>query len=304
MHVFIAGGSGAIGVPLTRALISGGHQVTASTRSAANAAMLKSLGANPAIVDALDADALRRAVVAAHPTHVVHQLTALPKGGPKSARDLEADQPAAHRRHPQPDRCRRRRWRQAHRRRILCADERSERPASRRGSGRGRSPFDGIADPRGERHGRHRRRGAALRPVLRSRRRIDSRDDGDGEATHAAGDPRRPQPPAVHSRGRCGERDGGGAGSRAGRLQLRHRGRRAGELQRDCPRRGRCGGRAEADRGTIVAAAARGAVHGEDRFHAPRPVQSESVRRDGVAPVVSGTCTTASRGSARTQLEP
>jgi len=31
---------------------------------------------------------LRRAVVAARPTHVVHELTALPKGGPKSARDL------------------------------------------------------------------------------------------------------------------------------------------------------------------------------------------------------------------------
>ena len=52
--------------------------------------MLRSLGAAPAIVDALDADALRRALVAAHPTHVIHQLTALPKGGPKSARDLIA----------------------------------------------------------------------------------------------------------------------------------------------------------------------------------------------------------------------
>jgi len=89
MHVFIAGGSGAIGVPLTRALIAAGHQVTASTRSAANAAMLKELGATPAIVDAFDAEALRSAVVAAHPTHVVHQLTALPKGGPKNARELE-----------------------------------------------------------------------------------------------------------------------------------------------------------------------------------------------------------------------
>ena len=90
MNAFIAGGSGAIGVPLVRALVAGGHQVTASTRSEANAAMLKHLGATPAIVDALDADALRRAVGAAHPTHVVHQLTALPKGGPKSAKDLEA----------------------------------------------------------------------------------------------------------------------------------------------------------------------------------------------------------------------
>jgi nucleoside-diphosphate-sugar epimerase len=90
MHVFIAGGTGAIGVPLTRALVAGGHQVTASTRSTAKAPMISKLGATPAIVDALDSDALRRAVVAAHPTHVVHQLTALPKGGAKNARDLEA----------------------------------------------------------------------------------------------------------------------------------------------------------------------------------------------------------------------
>jgi nucleoside-diphosphate-sugar epimerase len=88
MNVFVAGGSGAIGVPLVRALVAGGHQVTASTRSPANASMLRSLGATPAIVDALDADALTRAVVAAHPTHVIHQLTALPKGGPRSAKDL------------------------------------------------------------------------------------------------------------------------------------------------------------------------------------------------------------------------
>lgn len=90
MNVFIAGGSGAIGVPLIRALVAEGHQVTASTRSSANAPMLQRLGATPTIADALDAEALRRAVVAAHPTHVVHQLTALPKGGPKRARDLEA----------------------------------------------------------------------------------------------------------------------------------------------------------------------------------------------------------------------
>jgi nucleoside-diphosphate-sugar epimerase len=90
MNVFIAGGTGAIGVPLTRALIAQGHQVTASTRSASKAAMLQQLGATPAIVDALDAEALRRAVAAARPTHVVHELTALPKGGAKSARDLEA----------------------------------------------------------------------------------------------------------------------------------------------------------------------------------------------------------------------
>jgi nucleoside-diphosphate-sugar epimerase len=88
MNVFLAGGSGAIGVPLVRALVAGGHQVTALTRSAANAPRLRALGATPAVADALDAASLRRVVVAAHPTHVIHQLTALPKGGPRSARDL------------------------------------------------------------------------------------------------------------------------------------------------------------------------------------------------------------------------
>jgi len=90
MNVFIAGGSGAIGVPLIRQLVAAGHQVTALTRSQANAGRLRALGAAPAVADALDADALRRVVVAAHPTHVVHELTALPKGGAKGARDLEA----------------------------------------------------------------------------------------------------------------------------------------------------------------------------------------------------------------------
>lgn len=90
MRVFVAGGSGAIGVPLIRALVAGGHQVTALTRHAANAAPLRALGATPAIADALDAGALRRVVVEAQPTHVVHELTAIPKGGVRSARDLDA----------------------------------------------------------------------------------------------------------------------------------------------------------------------------------------------------------------------
>jgi nucleoside-diphosphate-sugar epimerase len=89
MTVFIAGGTGAIGVPLVRILTAAGHHVTALTRSAANAERLRQLGATPAVADALDADALRRVVVAARPTHVIHELTALPKGGAKTARDVE-----------------------------------------------------------------------------------------------------------------------------------------------------------------------------------------------------------------------
>lgn len=104
MRVFVAGASGAIGVPLVRQLVAAGHHVTALTRSIANAATLAQLGAATVVADALDAAALRRAVVDAQPTHVVHQLTALPKRGPRSARDL--DRPIAggkhlrHRRRP------------------------------------------------------------------------------------------------------------------------------------------------------------------------------------------------------------
>ena len=88
MRVFVAGGSGVIGVPLVRALVAGGHQVTALTRSAAKGDMIRSLRATPAVADALDADALARVVAEARPTHVVHQLTALPKEGARCASDL------------------------------------------------------------------------------------------------------------------------------------------------------------------------------------------------------------------------
>jgi nucleoside-diphosphate-sugar epimerase len=90
INVFIAGGSGAIGVPLTRALVRAGHQVTALTRSTSKQAELRALGATPAVADALNRDALIAAVESAHPTHVIHQLTALPKGGPRRPADLDA----------------------------------------------------------------------------------------------------------------------------------------------------------------------------------------------------------------------
>lgn len=90
MNVFVAGGSGAIGRPLVRALAVAGHKVTALTRSAGKRDELKALGAEVALADALDRESLIAAVEATHPTHVIHQLTALPKGGPRSATDLEA----------------------------------------------------------------------------------------------------------------------------------------------------------------------------------------------------------------------
>jgi nucleoside-diphosphate-sugar epimerase len=89
MNVFVAGGTGAIGIPLVRALVSAGHQVTALTRSPEKRERLHALGASVAVADALDRDALIAVVTAARPTHVIHQLTALPKGGPRSAHDIE-----------------------------------------------------------------------------------------------------------------------------------------------------------------------------------------------------------------------
>ncbi len=90
MKIFVAGGSGTIGVPLVRALVSAGHSVTAMTRSPEKQAELRALGATPALADAFDPDALRAAMQQARPEVVIHQLTALPKEGVKRASDIEA----------------------------------------------------------------------------------------------------------------------------------------------------------------------------------------------------------------------
>jgi nucleoside-diphosphate-sugar epimerase len=89
MRVFVAGASGTIGVPLVRALITAGHDVTAMTRTPSKLEALGALGATPVVADALDANAVANVVIAAGPDVVIHQLTALPKaGGIKRASDL------------------------------------------------------------------------------------------------------------------------------------------------------------------------------------------------------------------------
>ena len=90
MNVFVAGGSGTIGVPLVRGLRAAGHQVTALTRSVHKRDELRVSGLSVAVADALNRDGLIAAVREAHPTHVIHQLTALPKDAPRRARDLVA----------------------------------------------------------------------------------------------------------------------------------------------------------------------------------------------------------------------
>jgi nucleoside-diphosphate-sugar epimerase len=78
MRVFLAGASGAIGRPLVPLLVAAGHEVTGTTRSEQRAEAIGAAGATPAVVDALDADAVRQAVERAAPEVVVHELTALP----------------------------------------------------------------------------------------------------------------------------------------------------------------------------------------------------------------------------------
>jgi nucleoside-diphosphate-sugar epimerase len=78
MRVFVAGASGAIGIPLVRHLVAAGHEVTGMTRRDHRAAALRDLGADPCVCDVFDRQALAAAVAGAQPEVVVHELTALP----------------------------------------------------------------------------------------------------------------------------------------------------------------------------------------------------------------------------------
>jgi nucleoside-diphosphate-sugar epimerase len=77
MRVFVAGGSGAMGRRLVPQLVARGHQVTATTTSAAKLGLLKQLGADGVVMNGLDAVSVGEAVAAARPDAIVHQMTGL-----------------------------------------------------------------------------------------------------------------------------------------------------------------------------------------------------------------------------------
>jgi uncharacterized protein YbjT (DUF2867 family) len=94
-RVFVAGASGVIGVRLIPLLVGAGYDVAGLTRTPAKAGALAALGAEPVVADALDRDALIRAVRAFSPELVMHLLTDLPDDaaelsarGPSNARLL------------------------------------------------------------------------------------------------------------------------------------------------------------------------------------------------------------------------
>ena len=78
MNIFVAGATGVIGQPLLKLLRGAGHAVTGTTRSAGKVAAIEAVGARAVVVDAFDAEGLSRAVMAAKPAVVIHQLTDLP----------------------------------------------------------------------------------------------------------------------------------------------------------------------------------------------------------------------------------
>jgi 2-alkyl-3-oxoalkanoate reductase len=77
MRVFVAGATGVIGQFLVPGLVGAGHEVTGTTRSALKANQLKGQGATPVIVDGLDREAVLKAVTAAQPEVIIHQMTSL-----------------------------------------------------------------------------------------------------------------------------------------------------------------------------------------------------------------------------------
>jgi 2-alkyl-3-oxoalkanoate reductase len=77
MRVFVVGASGAIGSRLVPQLIEHGHDVVGTVRSPGNAERVRALGAEPVVLDLLDAAAVRKAVLEAGPEAIVHEATAL-----------------------------------------------------------------------------------------------------------------------------------------------------------------------------------------------------------------------------------
>jgi 2-alkyl-3-oxoalkanoate reductase len=77
MRIFVAGASGVLGARLVPQLIDAGHDVIGTHNSPANAELLRTLGAEPVLVDLLDREAVREAVLESKPDAIVHQATAL-----------------------------------------------------------------------------------------------------------------------------------------------------------------------------------------------------------------------------------
>ncbi|HYI80551.1 MAG TPA: NAD(P)-dependent oxidoreductase [Thermoleophilaceae bacterium] len=77
MKILVAGATGALGRVLVPKLVERGHEVAGMTRSESKRELVRGLGAQPVVADALDPRAVAQAVAEAGPEAIVHQMTAL-----------------------------------------------------------------------------------------------------------------------------------------------------------------------------------------------------------------------------------
>lgn len=77
MKVLVIGATGAVGLPLVSQLVERGHTVVGTSRTRERAETLRELGAEPAVLDVLDREAVRRMVQEIRPDAITHQATAL-----------------------------------------------------------------------------------------------------------------------------------------------------------------------------------------------------------------------------------
>jgi nucleoside-diphosphate-sugar epimerase len=79
MKVFVAGATGAIGRPLVSALVAARHEVFGMTSSERGLRVLQKYGADGAVVNAFDSEAVNAAIGRVRPDAVIEELTSLPK---------------------------------------------------------------------------------------------------------------------------------------------------------------------------------------------------------------------------------
>ena len=77
MKVFVAGATGSVGKRLVPLLVASGYDVVGMTRTKANEAWIRRVGAEPVIADGLDRTAVMQAVMRAEPDVIIHEMTGL-----------------------------------------------------------------------------------------------------------------------------------------------------------------------------------------------------------------------------------
>lgn len=79
MRVFVAGASGAVGIPIVKELIKQGHEVAAMTHSVRGTQRLQTLGAKVISIDVFDYNQVEEALQHVAPEAVIDMLTLLPE---------------------------------------------------------------------------------------------------------------------------------------------------------------------------------------------------------------------------------